>query len=277
MERFAFGRNWKNFLTHLNDERIDTAVRSVQKLLDRDQLDGLRFLDIGCGSGLFSLAAKKLGATVHSFDYDDDSVECTRELKSRYFADDDAWTIEQGSILDADYLATLTPADIVYSWGVLHHTGSMWAAIENATQLVNDGGQFAISIYNDQGGASRRWKMIKRMYNAAPFPIPSMMLFSFAASHEFKQFCIRLARLQNPFPFSDWKRRKEERGMSYWHDLVDWIGGYPFEVAKPEEIFTFCRDRGFQLTELTTQGNGYGCNEFAFVRSSAKQININED
>jgi 2-polyprenyl-6-hydroxyphenyl methylase/3-demethylubiquinone-9 3-methyltransferase len=54
--------------------------------------------------------------------------------------------------------------------------------------------------------------------------------------------------------------------MSYWHDLIDWVGGYPFEVAKPEEVFDFCRERGFQLVELATAGGGPGNNQFVFQR-----------
>lgn len=54
--------------------------------------------------------------------------------------------------------------------------------------------------------------------------------------------------------------------MSHWHDWIDWVGGYPFEVAKPELIFDFYRDRGFTLHNMTTCGGGGGCNEFVFIR-----------
>jgi 2-polyprenyl-6-hydroxyphenyl methylase/3-demethylubiquinone-9 3-methyltransferase len=52
--------------------------------------------------------------------------------------------------------------------------------------------------------------------------------------------------------------------MSIYRDVVDWIGGFPFETAKPETIFRFYRDRGFVLEELTTCGSRHGCNEFVF-------------
>src|SRR5213076_551237 len=130
--RFAFGRNWARFLRHLNEDRILAAETSLCSMLELKSLEGKAFLDIGSGSGLFSLAARRLGARVHSFDYDSQSVACTSELKRRYFADDADWTIEEGSALDADYLKSLGTFDVVYSWGVLHHTGQMWQALENA-------------------------------------------------------------------------------------------------------------------------------------------------
>ena len=57
--------------------------------------------------------------------------------------------------------------------------------------------------------------------------------------------------------------------MSRRHDLLDWVGGYPFEVATPEEVFAFCHDRGFELQELSTCGGGLGCNQFVFQHSSS--------
>ncbi|HYY59119.1 MAG TPA: class I SAM-dependent methyltransferase, partial [Pyrinomonadaceae bacterium] len=130
--RFEFGRNWRRFLSTLDEERILEAERSLRLMLEAETLDGKSFLDIGSGSGLFSLAARRLGARVHSFDYDAESVACAQELKQRFFAGDADWTIERGSVLDSDYVKRLGQFDIVYSWGVLHHTGAMWRALENA-------------------------------------------------------------------------------------------------------------------------------------------------
>lgn len=139
-QRFAFGANWSRFLRALDEERIGRAEASVKEMLGLERLDGMRFLDAGSGSGLFSLAARRLGAQVHSFDYDPQSVACTAELKRRYFANDPAWVVERGSVLDRDYLSRLGRFDIVYSWGVLHHTGAMWQALENVAPLVAGGG-----------------------------------------------------------------------------------------------------------------------------------------
>jgi 2-polyprenyl-3-methyl-5-hydroxy-6-metoxy-1,4-benzoquinol methylase len=160
--RFSFGKNWSAFLETLNEERIVEAESSLKSMLGVSTLAGKSFLDIGSGSGLFSLAAKRLGATVHSFDYDADSVACTETLKTRYFPGDLSWTVEQGSILDLKFLERFSPHDVVYSWGVLHHTGQMWNALEQAASLVKPGGALFIALYNDQGLRSKFWWVIKR-------------------------------------------------------------------------------------------------------------------
>ena len=260
-ERFAFGANWSRFLNTLTDERITKAEDSLQTMLGVDRLDGRRFLDVGSGSGLFSLAARRLGASVYSFDYDPQSVACAQELKRRYFPDDGQWHIEQGSILDRDYLAQLGQFDIVYSWGVLHHTGEMWSALENVVPLVEEGGALFIAIYNDQGHVSRRWERIKRNYNKHRWLRPVLLAYGWWKGWGMTT----VLDFYHLRPFVSWRQYGKERGMSPWWDVVDWVGGYPFEVASPEAIFRFYRDRGFCLQELVTR-QGYGCNEFVFAR-----------
>lgn len=153
-ERFKFGANWSRFLIDINDDRIELAKTSLKRMLNVDTLNGKKFLDIGSGSGLFSLAARMLGAQVHSFDFDPESVSCTLELRRLYFPNDNNWIVEQGSALDKDFMSNLGQWDIVYSWGVLHHTGEMWRALDLATERVSPDGMLFVAIYNDQGRAS---------------------------------------------------------------------------------------------------------------------------
>jgi 2-polyprenyl-6-hydroxyphenyl methylase/3-demethylubiquinone-9 3-methyltransferase len=265
-ERFCFGQNWKAFLRLLDDRRIESAEDSLRKMLSIETLKQKSFLDAGSGSGLFSLAARRLGATVHSFDFDTQSVACTAELKRRYFANDEGWTVSEASVLDRKFLSRLGTYDVVYSWGVLHHTGSMWEALDNVASLVDAGGTLFVAIYNDQGRSSSRWSRVKRLYAKMPSAFRWAVLglaFVRLWAPTLMRDAIRLR------PFASWKRYARQsgsRGMSPWFDLVDWVGGYPFEVAKPEEVLDFCRARGFQLTKLKTCGGGLGCNEYVFVR-----------
>jgi 2-polyprenyl-3-methyl-5-hydroxy-6-metoxy-1,4-benzoquinol methylase len=170
-ERFGFGKNWSNFLTSLDETRIVEAESSLKEKLQVDHLDGLRFVDVGSGSGLFSLAAQRLGAVVRSFDFDVDSVLCTKALKGKYFPHDENWIIEQASALDQPYLNSIGAYDVVYFWGVLHHTGEMWQAISNAIDLVAPKGLIFIAIYNDQGWKSNFWWCVKFFSNSLPSPL----------------------------------------------------------------------------------------------------------
>ena len=259
-ERFQFGANWEAFLDTLNDERIKEAEDSLREMLGVDDLSGKRFLDIGSGSGLFSLAARRAGAKVHSFDYDPKSVGCTRELKKRYFANDEDWIVEEGSALDEDYLVSLGKFDVVYSWGVLHHTGNMMRALNNAMIPVSDQGILFIAIYNDQDISSRLWKKIKKTYCSnwlGKFLISCVFVPWFAL----QAIAIGLIKFRNPLgQFSNYKKK---RGMSIYHDWIDWLGGYPFEVAKPEVIFNLYRSHGYVLENLITT-NRLGCNQYVF-------------
>jgi 2-polyprenyl-3-methyl-5-hydroxy-6-metoxy-1,4-benzoquinol methylase len=264
-DRFSFGKNWSKFLEHLNDDRILEAEKSLKEKLGYENLDGKVFLDIGSGSGLFSLAAYRLGAKVFSFDYDQDSVNCTKYLHEKYATNDQRWSVEQGSVLDKAFLKKFGKVDILYSWGVLHHTGHMYQAFENVAELVNDDGHLFISIYNDQGGASNGWKWIKKTYNNSS----CLVKLSLTYYTLFRQWSITFLKdlLKSANPLKSWiTYGRNNRGMSAWHDVVDWVGGYPFEVAKPEEVFNFFKAKGFSLQLLKTCAGGLGCNEYVFLK-----------
>lgn len=264
--RFEFGKNWTDFLDSIDQQRIGAASHSLHHLFPGVSLSGKTFLDIGSGSGLSSLAAHLAGAIVTSFDYDQESVACTETIRKKFAKPSPTWTVAQGSVLDPAFMKSLGQFDIVYSWGVLHHTGEMWRAIDMAIQAVAPGGWLAIAIYHDQGGASRRWSTIKRTYHRLPQPLKPLWVGAVASMFEFKFAAARLASGKNPLPFQDWRQKRSDRGMSVWHDWVDWVGGWPFEVATPDAIINPLIQRNFQLIKLKTVGAGWGCNEYLFRR-----------
>ena len=265
--RFAFGENWQSFIDHALDERrIQIAVGTLQRMLKARDLCHKTFLDVGCGSGLFSLAACLLGAErVVSFDYDPQSVCASLTLRERARVSTERWLVSRGSILDSEFLATCEGADVVYAWGVLHHTGSMWQAIDNAVSKVKPGGLLAISIYNKvekRVGGSAMWWHIKRVYNRLPRRVRSMMDWGYGGILLLR----RAATRQNPITMIRDYGESVGRGMDFWHDVRDWLGGFPYEYATAGDVFTYLHEKhGLELIYLNTQ-SGHGCNEFTFHR-----------
>ena len=257
---FNFGKNWKNFLKNFNEKSIDEAEKQLCFMLETENLKNKTFLDAGSGSGLHSLAALRLGAKVHSFDYDIQCVECNKYLKDRYAKDNADWQIDKASVLDENYINEIGKYDIVYSWGVLHHTGNMRKAFKNLLKTVNDGGLCFVAIYNDQGINSIRWRKIKRLY-CQGFIGRTVVKIVYLPYFLFRTLLNEILKRRNPFTV--FKRYRTNRGMSVYYDWIDWLGGYPFEVAKPEVIIEYFRKNGYILEKLRTN-QGLGCNEFVF-------------
>src|SRR5258708_3310836 len=269
---FAFGQNWSRYLVSGDQLAMEEARESVVKGVGQSDLTGQSFLDVGCGSGIFSLAARTLGATVLSFDVDSDSVQCAARLKGKYFPGDPKWEIKRGSILDEGLNRELRSFDVVYAWGVLHHTGDMWKALDIVSSLPRVGGRLVIAIYNDQGHWSRIWLRIKEIYNRLPKLLRIPFVVIVALPREIRSFAFSVLTLQPSRYVQSWTQYKRFRGMSKWHDLVDWVGGLPFEVAKPEEIIFFFRDRSFELLGMITCAGEIGCNEYIFIRRSDQKL-----
>lgn len=258
--RFGFGSNWTRFLADVDEERIRAAEASLGDMLGAGRLDGTRFLDIGSGSGLFSLAARRLGADVFSFDFDPQSVACAGELLRRYRPGDEGWRIEQGSVLDRAYMEGVGRFDVVYSWGVLHHTGAMWVALEHAAARVAPAGRIFIAIYADQGWKSHAWWFVKLAYNRLPgFLRPSFVALASALSRllVIVKYTLKLRPMAGIAPMF---RSRRERGMSARHDRVDWFGGFPYEFARLETLVAWLEARGFSI-EAARPAGSHGCHE----------------
>ncbi len=263
--RFSFGRNWASFLKRLNQDRIVEAENNLIEFLGEKSLAGRSFLDVGSGSGLSSLAARRLGATVTSFDYDGQSVACTEELRRRYLPDDPFWIIEQGSVLETEYLAGLGQFDIVYSWGVLHHTGAMWQAMGNLKPIVKTGGLLFIAIYNDCGEVSRSWLERKRRYNGLPQVLRPFYAIYVWMPQELRSLAGSMRSGELRTYIRELTSASSGRGMSWLHDVIDWVGGYPYEYASVKDITEFYRRDGFEPVKIR-ENKSYGCHQLVFKR-----------
>lgn len=253
---FNFGENWRKFSEDsLDGCKLEIAVDSLQQLIGQEKIKGSTFLDIGCGSGIFAIAASMLGAKkVIGIDISKESVATSINNKKR-FAPQNNINFFHKSIFDDD-ISHLGKFDIVYSWGVLHHTGDMYKAIDIASQFVAPGSLFTIAVYN-RHWSSRAWKIIKWFYNVTPKVIQRLMVWCF-------YFIIVLAKLivtrKNPF-------KKKKRGMSFYHDVIDWVGGYPYEYASKDEIINYLEKKGFKCSKFVKPVVPTGCNEFVFLEN----------
>ena len=256
-KRFPFGKNWTRFLDTLSESRIEHAERATVEMLGLSDLRGKTFLDIGSGSGLFSLVAYRLRAMVHSFDYDPSSVACTRQLRGLYADDDRRWQVERGSALDESYMQSLGQFDIVYAWGVLHHTGDLWTSLDYAASRVRENGFILLALYNDEGRKSMLWRRIKRVYCSGLVGrlLIVGMVFPYSTFRLLIRSCLSRRNL-----FANYH---VNRGMSLIHDWHDWCGGLPYEVASVEAVFRFFSKRRFILRNIRTT-NGRGNNQFVF-------------
>ena len=254
--RFEFGKNWKDFLNTVSEQEIQQAAKDIKEWLDTDNLTGKRVIDIGSGSGIHSLALYSMGANeLISFDYDNDSVEATTQMWKNAGSPAN-WKVIQGSVLDDEFIKTLGSFDIVYSWGVLHHTGEMWKAIGNAIILVKENSIFWFSIYQKESGYNKALKL-KTRYNNSSSLGKKIMVYK----RIIRMMIGRFVKLKNPFAWN----RKTTRGMNVYNDLVDWLGGLPYEVASKEEITDFCNIRNLELKKIFSVPEG-ACSIYLFQK-----------
>ena len=254
---FRFGQNWKAYaLNALSENQVEQSRNALAALLGQNDLTGKTFMDIGSGSGLHAVAASLLGASeIYALDIDPDCIEVTNYTIQRFLNQSNHIHVQRASILDTDTITKLPKVDIVYSWGVLHHTGKMYPAIQNASALVKDQGHFVIAIYN-RHVTSPAWSVIKRSYNLASPVVRRMMYYLFYGVIYVAKWA---STRKNPL--------RKDRGMDFGYDVVDWIGGFPYEYASIDEMVTFVTRLGFKLERAIPARVGTGCNEFVFVKS----------
>ena len=256
MRSFSFGKNWSKFISRAEDSSYIDAFNSLKKLISHTSISKGSFLDIGSGSGLFSMSAVKLGFNVTSFDLDLDSVNATKLTKKKFFPNQSTWKIYKGSILDNNFLKKILKNqkfEIVYSWGVLHHTGDLQTSLKNSIQLVKKNGYLILAIYNDQGLFSNYWLIVKKMYNYN-FIFKLLIIILHAPYFLFFIPIIKIFL----------KKEFDNRGMKIWYNYLDWIGGYPFQTSKPSDLINFVQNQNFKLVYKNLVGTKLGCNEFIF-------------
>jgi SAM-dependent methyltransferase len=250
-DRFKFGENWASFSRHLDDAKVAEAEQSLKNLFGVDTFIGKSFLDIGCGSGLFSIAAARLGAQkVLGIDIDMVSVQTSRENAEHWLSGQGDVSFVHGSALDASQMDQLGTFDIVYSWGVLHHTGNMERSIENTIKRVNAGGWLMVAIYN-RHSSSAGWKAVKWLYNRSNRFGQKLLIWIFTPVIFVAKW---VATGENPL--------KVRRGMDFMHNVIDWVGGYPYEYASISEMATILRNFGFEVLKTIPATVPTGCNEF---------------
>lgn len=256
---FDFGTNWQAFSERrASPERLAAAKSSLQSLLQRETLKGFSFLDIGCGSGLFSIAAYELGAArVVGIDLNPGCIVVSSQNRDR-LAPKAPILFQQASVLHPEALKSLGEFDIVYAWGSLHHTGALWNAIRNAAEQTGQGGLLVMAIYNKHI-TSPVWKWIKWFFNQLPSCGKWLMAVFFAGVIYVAKWGVTR---RNPLA--------KERGMDFWYDVIDWIGGFPYEYATPPEVITFVQGLRFVLIHSIPAQVPTGCNEFVFERTRPK-------
>jgi SAM-dependent methyltransferase len=263
---FQFGENWQSFLSVVDEDRIVQAELGLLKLIDRDRIAGASFLDVGCGAGIHLLAAARLGAgRLVGVDIDPNSVAATRTLFERAAPHVGA-EVSLRSALD------LRPEsdgqyDIVYSWGVLHHTGAMWPAIETVSALVKPKGLFVLALYQ-RTKLCRLWQIEKRIYSRAPKLVQRLFRAVYVGA-------LRVYYWLRGWDFAKYvETYRSQRGMDFAHDVHDWLGGYPYESVTTAKVREFANKHGFRIIrqfDFDGVGRGVGlfgtaCAEFVLER-----------
>jgi 2-polyprenyl-6-hydroxyphenyl methylase/3-demethylubiquinone-9 3-methyltransferase len=268
---FRFGENWQSFVATVDAAAIAAAEDGLRRLFPGDALRGSRFLDIGCGSGLSALAASRLGAAaVEAIDLDAASVAATNALFAK-FAPDFPRSVRQASVFELipERLGTY---DIVHSWGVLHHTGDLWAAVERAGAMVGERGRLALALYR-RTPLCGFWAVEKRFYAQAGPGAQAAIQALYKGAYR----AGLLATGRSPARYI--ARYRSARGMDWQHDVHDWLGGYPYQSTDPAAVAAFLAQRGFAVERVFAHPPvawgifGSHCDEYVAVRRGVHAAN----
>ncbi|HEY3488883.1 MAG TPA: class I SAM-dependent methyltransferase [Candidatus Deferrimicrobiaceae bacterium] len=247
-DTFAFGRNWERFVEkNFSDERVEISRKHLLDFLEMPDLKGKYFLDVGCGSGIHSLAAFRSGAArIVSFDIDSFSVKTTERLRAMA-GNPPHWQVLSGSVLDKAFVDGLEPADIVYSWGVLHHTGSLWEAVRNTAGRIAPGGLFYLALY-EKTADSAYWIATKQKYNRSS----QTTRWKMEVASVYRNYFLGRSTRQRLSALKEILTYKRNRGMAFWTDVRDWVGGWPYEPSTPQEVTEFVAGLGLSMRKVKT-------------------------
>lgn len=265
-KKFSFWKNWAKFLEKLDEKKIEQAKNYLEKFIWwKDKIEWKTVIDFGSWSWLMSLCFYLLWAKkIVSVDIDNNSLDCTRFLKEKYANNTEKWEIKKWSVLDEQFIKRLWKFDIVYSWGVIHHTWNMWKWLELIEKLVNDNWLLYLTIYNKYNWfpSSDSWLKIKKIYVNSPFLIKKVMYYWLILENIF----MRIIRGQNPVKYIKNYYKNSNRWMDFFRDIEDWLWWYPYEYATIEEIKNFYENIWYKLINLYDSSAWWWCNEFLFAK-----------